>query len=919
MGKFILTASTPGTVYYNNKTHNYNYTFSGDDINTIKILSTACLITKVTLDIECASNLSDAPSLDYTFYCGSNSYSGSFSFPQDHAAMCSNSRSVSLSGADTFGGGIASNAYRISYSVGASIMSWFKYWINTTSLTIEYTVRNWVTFKDSDQSVIKEATACNQLDQPVPPSSNPTPATGYRFNGWRSSLDGKLYSSDELPPATGNDVVYCAEYAKIPYRVIVQTVNQNDSVINAPQGQTDSADFFIDGDEIILTAPETDYIASNTETYIFTSWSLHQANDDLISSSSDSTWDIGILDSTAIQSWFTDSVYTIVAKAHYHIVYDLDLSLTTLETNDPGQLGHVGLSSIAILDSSDNPLTDLSGNDIPSIVVSDLWDSSTDSAQSKTVRVYTNDFRLRIYLANTSHTDDYYIASSSTPAGCAVTGFTDNINPTPYDATGAVGNALNYRVVASSSTCSWGFEVLKRYFSITINNNTPTYDGNSYHVVKVYRGSDNVEIMPNNLSRILRGSPTIKIDSSEDATKDTPYNAYFRRGSISANVTEFNISDLKDNYEFTTYATLAPFFTVDTVIDGVSQQVSAYRTKAYTFNIPADTGYKMTATLTEDGTITKTWTQVESISYALPKGVVANTVLNVQKIPVSNAFVHLNTDDCVYGSVEVANNAYDILKTSFQNFTINSITAHTNYEIVSATYEWRENGTPISGKSGYLFNGASPVNQITNKTIAFGGSIPEQSDIMCVISVQFRKNIIYHSHGTGVGFTSERPQSLWYTPVGQAPQSVTAVFAQTADHKLPMLLFGIPEDWIFTAQVNQNLSYTADIVRGTLVIESTGDLSSYHSAATSPWADYKDSVSVVTISDGCTGIDPNMFVDMTALETIVVPDNLVDTVFPLAANTDERLNIYCRSDDEAANYTFTVEDERLVVEYGDNS
>ena len=239
---------------------------------------------------------------------------------------------------------------------------------------------------------------------------------------------------------------------------------------------------------------------------------------------------------------------------------------------------------------------------------------------------------------------------------------------------------------------------------------------------------------------------------------------------------------------------------------------------------------------------------------------------------------------------------------------IQSITALPAYEVVSATYQWIA-GTTIVG--------TGTIDPTAGATIQYPSStIPSDQDVVLVVDVRYRKNNIYYSHKPN---DPKRPQSLWYTPVGQTPQSVTAVFAQTADHKLPILLFGVPEDWIFTVQVDQNLSYTADIVRGTLVIESTGDLSSYHSAATSPWADYKDSVSVVTISDGCTGIDPNMFVDMTALETIVVPDNLVDTVFPLAANTDERLNIYCRSDDEAANYTFTVEDERLVVSYGDNS
>lgn len=93
--------------------------------------------------------------------------------------------------------------------------------------------------------------------------------------------------------------------------------------------------------------------------------------------------------------------------------------------------------------------------------------------------------------------------------------------------------------------------------------------------------------------------------------------------------------------------------------------------------------------------------------------------------------------------------------------------------------------------AGSTIVGTGTINPITGATIQYpNATIPSDQDVVLRVEVQYRKNIIYHSHKQNGQMIHKRPQSLWYTPVGQAPKRVVAVYAQTKDHPSPILLYG---------------------------------------------------------------------------------------------------------------------------------
>lgn len=862
--------------------------------NEVTSLSSACRLDSLRLYISSHTDLSSAPNLSYTVYYPDGNFSGSFGFPkQDNdGAQWSSSHSVSKSGSQYFGGSVAQNAYRIHHEVPKSIMTWYHYGIGELKLELTYTKRNWVTFKNSDGTTLKATTAYDVGAQPVLPYSNPNPDTGYQFVGWKSSLDNYTYLPSKIPPANGSDVTYTAMYQPIDYHVGLSAVSSAGSSLNVGDKLTGGGTYQI-ADTFSIAAYAGDTTV-DSNIFLIDYWTFQDANgnDMFLDESGHATHFNNealaslTVSADTISAWWPapaasgdhQGEYWIYGIAHYYQVYDIALSIKTDTLSDPAGLGKEGVTSMQIISNG-------------------VTHSFTNAqvVAGVTVRVTNKTVEIRTTVTSAQEYSVYSVGCGGTQYDKLISSWEQNTYVTRGD--------------WESSTGYFYLRFNKQYFDITINGDTD-------QVVKVYRiGSNNTRtlISPTHIARESKIVIEADANAMLQTTSDTAVSAFDPEVSGNTSISDgvgTIASLLQDHTVDVTRTQVTCTVTKNINSDGydpVEEATSVVRSNPYQYIVAAESGWTISsATLTMRGTQIQSWQNVESIDYTI-QSVTGNCVLTVHRVQDPRAYVTIQTPPSQYGTVDVTS-ATSILKSQFTGFVIQSITALPAYEVVSATYQWIA-GTTIVG--------TGTIDPTAGATIQYPSStIPSDQDVVLVVGVQYRKNIIYYSHKPN---DPKRPQSLWYTPVGQTPQSVTAVFAQTADHKLPILLFGIPEDWIFTEQVDQNLSYTADLVRGTLMIESTGDLSSYHSAATSPWADYKDSVSVVTISDGCTGIDPNMFVDMAALETIVVPDNLVDTVFPLAANTDERLNIYCRSDDEAANYIFTVEDERLVVSYGDNS
>lgn len=764
MAQAVLTASTPGTVKYNNKTHNYNYTFSGADLDRIKLLSTACLITKVTLHIECATNLSNAPSLNYTVYCGSHNYSGSFDFPKDHASDCKREiTDIALSGTDVFGSNIASNAYRISYSVGSSIMSLYKYWINTTSITIDYTVRNWVTFKDADGAILRAAHECNINATPTAPQVSVP--SGYSFDGWKSSLDDTTYTS--VPPCTGADVIYTAVYHKIDYHVGLSAVNSDNTSLDVGNKLTGGGTYQIDDTFSIVADTGDTTVAGNT--FLFDYWTFRDANgndmflDDSGKAAHFENEALSSLEVTAttIPSWWSapaasgdhQGEFWIYGIAHYYQVYDISLNIGDPSDGDPAGVGKNGIVSISVV-SDGTTQTYTKDQVLTGSIVARV---ANPAVQINTTFTAANEYEI-------FSTAFYGVPSGSTE-------YTKSWQGAAYVVSGTV------------TTSNWYFQIRawKRYFDLNISGDT---DG----VLKVYSVASNGArslISPTHIPR------TTKVEIEADGelmlqkTHDTAVTSISPNSNASVSGGKGVITSLLQNHTITVARTQVNC-TMTKIVDSVESTETVVRSNPYRYIIAAESGWTISsATLTMRGTQIQSWTSteaapIESIDYTI-EHVTGDCVLTANRVQNPLDYVTIQTPTSSYGTVNVVG-ATSVLKTEFNGFTVSSVAALPAYEVVTATYRWTVGDATV---------GTGTINPTTGTTIQYpNATIPGNQDVVLVVEVQYRKNIVYHSHGTGAEFTSNRPQSLWYTPVGQAPQRVVAVYAQTASHPAPILLFG---------------------------------------------------------------------------------------------------------------------------------
>ncbi len=77
-----------------------------------------------------------------------------------------------------------------------------------------------------------------------------------------------------------------------------------------------------------------------------------------------------------------------------------------------------------------------------------------------------------------------------------------------------------------------------------------------------------------------------------------------------------------------------------------------------------------------------------------------------------------------------------------------------------------------------------------------------------------------------------------------------------------------------TGSCGESATWKFDFISGKLEITGTGAMTDYSSASLVPWADYKDSIKTVTISEGITSVGNYAFADYTALKEVTLPETL---------------------------------------------
>lgn len=586
----------------------------------------------------------------------------------------------------------------------------------------------------------------------------PTPSArvGWTFKGWVTSPTSDDYITS-IPKAGEKDVTYTAYWEKIPYNINVQTVDQSGQPIDAPTGQTGNTSYEIDGEDIILTAPTTDHIVSDTATYVFAAWSLHNANGDQVAWTSDNTYEGNPLSSAIIQSWFTGGADTIVAKAHYRQVYDIALSIKTDTLSDPAGLGKEGVTSMQI--------------------ISDGVTHSFTKAQvvaGVTVRVTNKTVEIRTTVTSAQEYSVYSVGCGGTQYDKLISSWEQNTYVTRGD--------------WESSTGYFYLRFNKKYFDITINGDTD-------QMVKVYRiGSNNTRtlISPTHIAReskiVIEADANAMLQTTSDTAVSTISPDVSGNTSVSGGIG--TITSLLQNHTIAVTRTQATC-TVTKIInsdgyDPVEEATSVVRSNQYRYIVAAESGWTISsATLTMRGTQIRSWQNVTSIDYTI-RSVTGNCVLTVYRAQNPQAYITMKIPTSSYGSVNVIGDT-SVLKTDFTGFVVGSITTRPTYDIEYATYEWIEGSETV---------GTGTINPSVQTTLRYPKStIPADKDVYVEITVQYRKNALYHSHKQNGETISRQPRSLWYTPIGQAPKQILAVYAQTATHPEPMLLFGpAPEE-----------------------------------------------------------------------------------------------------------------------------
>lgn len=750
-----LTFSTSQESAWTGHSHSATWTLNNNNgYATLRSLSTACIITQVYAEVTSHTDTIASsffgvslPTCSYSVTGNSQTLiSGSFDIPKKNnnsdAGNHSKTQNVSYTGANFFGSKMTDGTFKLSYSASGCDGAYHSQ-VGASTLKITYSERCYVTFMD-DGSVVKAATI---YDSGHTLSGNEIPSvskTGYIFTGWKSSLDNKTYTT--LPACTGTDVTYTAVFEP-EYTITVNAQNTDGESLTTPSGLTPGGKKYL-GDAISFTAPSGDYIVDANTTYVFVCW--QSVNEDGTTDTNNAnTWSLTqSLTATQASNIFGNGT-TLTVTALYQRAYDVSLSLLGAnQIIDPTGIGHLGLDTLYVYDSwgSSPNLLDSFGHD--DLFGDDGW-VNTGSAQ----------IRVDIELTDTS---EYTLSVSDTS-------LTNMVEDTSKRTT--VGNVTSLYYTLQTSTANIGVCILQNFFSLTLLNNTD-------NAAKVYR--DGTQILPTSLSRIARGTPAVIIDARESATSDTRYNATLTSDTgvvITDNGHLGTIASMVKDHMVSVTTTQANC-TVTTIMNGVSSSETVARTSSYSFNLTATTGSAMSGVLTMGGSQIQSWSGVTSIQYTIAH-VTDNVTLTVTEVSSPKDWVRIDISDCPHGSIGVQDNTLVILKSGFTGFRITGIFADTNYEIVVATYEWLVGGTSVGG--GTI--SAVPA------TITYSGTMPADSEVVCVVHVNFRHNALYLTRHESGSFVLRRPSSLWLNANGACTE-IIGVVVQTQSHPAPEVLYG---------------------------------------------------------------------------------------------------------------------------------
>lgn len=636
-------------------------------------------------------------------------------------------------------------------------------WVNAVKFAYDLYVRNYVTFQGS--GVVTRTTIHDHGTVPSAPTVQA--ATGKKFSGWRSSLDNKLY---QTPPAcTGLDVTYTAEYQDIDYHVGLLAVNTDNTALDVGNKLTGGGTYQID-DTFAIAADAGDTTVSGN-TFLFADWTFQDANgnDMFLDESGHATHFKNealaslTVSADTISAWWPapaasgehQGEYWIYGIAHYYQVYDISLNIGDPQYDDPAGVGKNGIVSIS--------------------VVSDGKTQTYTKDQVLTGGIVARVANPAVQIHTTFEAENEYFIFSTAFYG---------VNPYVESEYTEAWQGAAFVVSGTITTSNWYFRIRawKQYFDLDMSSDT---DG----VLKVYSVSSNGTrslISPTHIPR------TTKVEIEADGalmlqkTHDTAITSITPNTNTSVANGKGVITSLLQNHTITVTRTQVNCTMSKIVNSGEPTDETVVRSNSYRYLVAEESGWTISsATLTMRGTQIRSWKNVTSIDYTI-QSVTGNCVLTVYRTQNPQEYITMKIPTSSYGSVNVIGDT-SVLKTDFTSFVVGSITTRSTYDIEYATYEWIEGSETV---------GTGTINPSVQTMLRYPKStIPADKDVYVEITVQYRKNALYHSHKQNGETISRQPRSLWYTPVGQAPKQILAVYAQTATHPEPMLLFGpAPEE-----------------------------------------------------------------------------------------------------------------------------
>ena len=836
--------------------------------------------------------------------------------------------------------------------------------ITNIKLTVTYTPRYYAYFF-THANVFMTVVPAEGGVSPTPPSYNKNTHydAGNDFMGWK--YKGKLYAVDKLPSlssvtgAQSDVMVFDAVIAPQVYTVTGAAATIDGEELSVPSNLTIAqSGTYGYGDTVDVSYPaNTDYeVDSGNEKYVFQYYTISCDGNALTDYSNLTDLDITEEISEEDDGMFADG-RNVVVTAYFQRVYDFTVGLDDTKSSTNYESG---LASISVTYTNSSE-----------VAVSTTKTLAQLTNGLVSVRGYSTSFNVTFALNNTASTPDNYTINDIAPVG-----YTNSTVKTDSDNRFA-SYPLQHNITVTSSTASLKIELLKNYYALSIIYRGADTGDTPSDIVKVYKteSGDTTKLTAADLSYIPRGVDLlIEARDIDSGTRKTKYTAdlsnassgitlgndvvvdgdtkYYTATLCPTHVTSSNVnSSITANLHqaFCNVRETVRTTNADTgaTTDADPIDTSVRRTGTHTFSYTTRGTYRIgSASLSKSGASTPdvTWSVIDlnngTLTYTYPAsgsdGILDDMVFIVTYIPDITAYMYLTVGSCVYGNVDATS---AVLRSQYATtkLAIAGVVEDASYEVSRIQYQWYvTNSSNVTSATSALFDiDITSWVRSTGSTSATNVFAPAQavaipyrntassdnlsaldanSYATCKIFVTFRKNIIYHSSRQNNTTTVERPSAVYYTPVGGTPQQVVAVFGQSRDCPYPVLLYGFEEQWVVIDNVTQTLFYSLDLLTGELSIFGTGDLTIGN---TVPWINYIDFVRHVSIADTCTSIPAGLFANHPYLTDISLPTSLVNGSYPYADTEGERLVLYCLGTDNADNYTFEIDDERLVISYAD--